>query len=41
MATTHYKMYINGKFVDTDSGNKITVISPNDESVLGPFQCYG
>lgn len=35
MATPHYKMYINGKFVDTDSGEKITVISPNDESVLG------
>ena len=35
MATPHYKMYINGKFVDTDSGKNITVISPNDESVLG------
>ena len=35
MATPHYKMYINGKFVDTDSGNKITVLNPNDESVIG------
>lgn len=35
MSTPHYKMYINGEFVDTDSGKEITVINPNNEEVLG------
>ena len=35
MSTPYYKMYINGEFVDTDSGKKITVINPNNEEVLG------
>ena len=35
MSMPHYKMYINGKFVDTDSGKEITVINPNNEETLG------
>ena len=33
MSTPYYKMYINGEFVDTDSGKKITDINPNNEEV--------
>ena len=28
VALKHYQMYINGKFMDSKSGNEITVLNP-------------
>ncbi|MYV17209.1 aldehyde dehydrogenase [Lactobacillus rossiae] len=34
IALKHYQMYINGQFVDSKSGNTLTVINPSDEQPI-------